>query len=88
MLQINGLFDEEWITIEAPLNKALRDIQSSIDSGLIPEENQNVDDLSVITNIVLFGGDGDEPKNLQEIGNKIIDDVCKCRRDDSSENNN
>ena len=34
------------------------------------------------------GWDGNEPESLQEIGNNIIDNVCKCRTNDSSKEDN
>jgi RHS repeat-associated protein len=84
-LEIVGFFKEEWVTYEAPLNKAINDVASSFD--IILPKLQTIGDVSMIINIVLYGGEGNEPEEIQKIGAKIIDDVCKCRKEDVSKGN-
>jgi RHS repeat-associated protein len=59
----------------SPLTKALNDVKRALDINLIPDEFQNVRDMSLITNIVLFGGTGKESKGIRKVGERIINEI-------------
>jgi hypothetical protein len=70
-------FDDKTIYFEAPLNMALQDIELA-KKEIIPKKYlTDIEALSTIVNIVLYGGDGDEPEELMEIGNRIINEISK-----------
>lgn len=72
-----GLFKPDvLIHFEAPFNLALEDLTNAINTeGIIPEQYMNVDDLSSIFNVILYGGDGNESEEILNIGNKIINTI-------------
>jgi RHS repeat-associated protein len=75
--------EDEWIPYTSPLTKALSIVKKEMgEGGLITKDFQNIEDLSSIINILLFGGKGNERKEVMEIGNKLIDDVCECRQNE------
>ncbi len=66
---------DRWVITESPLKLAVLDVIKGVESGLVPDEYQNVDHLSQLTNIVLFGGSGDEDEAIREIGFRIIKEI-------------
>ncbi|GIV45020.1 MAG: hypothetical protein KatS3mg035_2143 [Bacteroidia bacterium] len=62
------------------LNKALQDVLIGIDKGLIPEQYQNIKDLSHIINVVLQGENNSDNKELYEIGMKIYNTISTTNK--------
>jgi RHS repeat-associated protein len=59
------------------VTRVLKDIKTAIKKGIIKEENVNVNDLSQIANIVMFGGNGTEARDIKEAGMRIVREVSK-----------
>ncbi|MFN3639889.1 MAG: RHS repeat domain-containing protein [Flavobacterium sp.] len=62
---------------ESYVSIVLRDIEKAISMGIVKTENLNVNDLSDIANIVLFGGNGKEGKQVREVAERIIREVSR-----------
>jgi len=72
---------EKWVPYTSPLNKALSIIKEEMhDGGLIKPEFQNIEDLSALTNILLYGGNGNEKDEIKNLGDILIDEKCDCRQ--------
>jgi len=62
----------------SPLNQALGDVAKAAEQGKIPPKFMNVADLSAITNIVLYGGDGGESDEIKDVGFSILQESGNC----------
>ncbi|OUL60295.1 hypothetical protein B8T70_21090 [Flavobacterium sp. AJR] len=57
------------------VGQVLKNLQYAVKTGIIKKENINVKDMTDIANIVMFGGNGNESKNIGETAEKIINEV-------------
>ncbi|WP_136464900.1 RHS repeat protein [Flagellimonas onchidii] len=65
-----------WEPHISPLTKATKDVSQAIVAGLIPRDlATDVQFVSEVTNIVLYGGDGNESPKAKIAGRKILDKV-------------
>ena len=68
-------FGNVYTSNEAIVTQVLNDVKKAIDKNIIKPENQNVRDLTDISNIVMFGGNGTESQEIREIAERIINEV-------------
>ncbi|WP_264560627.1 RHS repeat domain-containing protein [Flavobacterium sp. N2270] len=57
------------------VSQVLNDIDKAISQGIIKKENQNLNDLTDIANIVMFGGNGNEGIEIRKTAERIINEV-------------
>ena len=80
ILTWNAVTDALDGSVHNPGNKAivvqvLTDLDNAIKKGIIKPENLNINDLTDIANIVMFGGNGTEGKEIRETAERIINEV-------------
>ena len=61
----------------ATLDKVFSDLQMAIDCGIIDPVHLNTRDMTDIANIVLFGGNGNEGKEIRETAERIINEISR-----------
>ena len=80
----NGNFDYDkmvWVSKPSVLVKALGDVKIAYDKGWIAKELQTPSALSDITNIVLYGGNGNEAQAIKDAGFRIVKEISKNYRE-------
>jgi RHS repeat-associated protein len=60
---------------EAIVVQVLKDLKTAITKGIIKPEDGNIKNMTDIANIVMFGGNGTESKEIRETAERIINEV-------------
>ncbi len=58
----------------------MNDIQKAINTKKIKKQSININDLSEIANVVMFGGNGNESKKNKNISMRIIREISKMKK--------
>jgi hypothetical protein len=82
--QARGSLEYNWsgdIINETPsaFSQAFATISKASNAGII-DKNFNMNEMSMLFNIVLYGGDGDEPQKIKNLGIKIMKDAGIYRK--------
>lgn len=65
--------DGRFIQEPSVFNNAYNDVMQAIDTGILDEKyKDNISSLSQILNVVLYGGDGNETREILEAGRTVI----------------
>ena len=74
------MFNNKWIQHESVLSKVTQDIKRATEGKnpiISNEQASNIDFMTGVTNIILFGGSGYEKKEVREAATQILKEISK-----------